>query len=99
MFFLNQKKTSKKNFFFKNKLRFFIYITIQAYMSLARHMRKGRLRRWIIASPLCRAVDCQQFCKESRKRQTKIMFERYYSIFCHRLLSCRYVSFQKQYFE
>ena len=28
MFFLEAKKQAKKTFFFKNKLRFFIYITI-----------------------------------------------------------------------
>ena len=49
---------------------------VQAYFSLPRLIRKGMVIRWIIASDLCRAVGCQQFPKESRKLQRRIMFER-----------------------
>ena len=49
----------------------------------------------IIGSHLCTAVGSQQFRKESRKRQTKIIFEQYYSFFNYCLLSYRYVMFQK----
>ena len=38
---------------------------LQAYISLPRYIRKGMLIRRIIASDLCTAVNCQQFCKES----------------------------------
>ena len=44
---------------------------LYAYISLPRHIRKGELISRIIASHLCTAVGCQQFCKESSKRQTK----------------------------
>ena len=49
-----------------------------AYMSLPRHIRKGVLIRRNIASDLCgtAAVSCQQFRKESKERQRRIMFER-----------------------
>ena len=40
------------------------------------------------------AVGSQQFRKESRKHQGRIMFERNYSFFYHCLLSCRYVMLQ-----
>ena len=43
----------------------------QAYNSLLRHIRKEVLTRRIIALLLFTAVGCQQFCKESRKCQTK----------------------------
>ena len=51
--------------------------------------------RRIIGSHLCKAVGGQQFCKQSRKLQTKIMFENYYSFFHYCLLSCRYAMLQK----
>ena len=47
---------------------------LQAYISLPRHICKGVLTRRIITLHLCTAVGCQKFCKESRKRQTRIMF-------------------------
>ena len=72
---------------------------LQAFTALPRHIRKGSLIRPIIASHLCTAVGCQQFRKESRKCQRKIMFEHNYSFFHHCLLSCSYVMFQKQCFE
>ena len=53
------------------------------------------LIRRIIGSHLCKAVGGQQFCKQSRKLQTRIMFENYYSFFHYCLLSCRYAMFQK----
>ena len=56
---------------------------LQAYFSLPRHIRKGMLMRWIITSDLCKAVGCQQFRKESRKLQRRIMFERNYSFYHH----------------
>ena len=59
-------------------------------------MRKGVLRRRIIVSHLCTTVGGQQFRKEWRKLQTKIMFKRYYSFFRYSLLSCRYVMFQNR---
>ena len=43
-----------------------------------------------IAPGLCdTAVGCQQFRKESRKRQRRIMFERNYSFFHHCVLFCQ----------
>ena len=63
---------------------------LQAYISLQRHIGQCMLKRRIIASDLCTAGGCQQFRKESRKRQRKIMFERNSSFFHHCLLSCRY---------
>ena len=56
---------------------------LQAYFSLPRHIRKGMLIRWIITSDVCIAVGCQQFRKESRKLQMRIMFERNYSFNHH----------------
>ena len=54
-------------------------------MSLTLHIRKGVLIRQNIAPDLCgTAVICQQFRKESRKRQRRV--ERDYS-FLHRFLS------------
>ena len=47
-------------------------------MSLSQHICKGVLIRRNIASGLCTAVGCQQFRKESRKCQRRIMFERNY---------------------
>ena len=43
------------------------------------HIRKGVFIKRIIASHLCKAVGGQQFRKEWRKLQTRIMFECYYS--------------------
>ena len=43
---------------------------------------------------LCTAVGGQQFRKESRKLQTRIIFKRYYFFFDYCLLSCRYVMLQ-----
>ena len=40
-------------------------------------------------------VSGQQFCKESIKLQTRIIFERCYSVFHYCLLACRYVMLQK----
>ena len=62
-------------------------------------VRKGVQIRRNIASHLCIAVGCQQFCKESRKRPRRIMFERNYSFFHHCLWSCLCVMFLKEYFE
>ena len=59
-------------------------------MFLPRHIRKRVLIRPNIATDLCAAVGCQQFRKESRKRQRRIMFVRKYSFFHHCLLSSRY---------
>ena len=80
-----------------NHLR--VPVTILQDISLPRHVCKNELIRRNIASDLCTAVGCQQFRKESRKRQKKIMFERNYFFFHHCLLFCRCVMFQKQYFE
>ena len=41
-----------------------------------RHTRKGVLISRIIASRLCTAAGCQQFRKESRKLQTRIVLKR-----------------------
>ena len=49
------------------------------------------LIRRTTASHLCTAVGCQQFCKELRKLQTRIISEHYYSFFQYCRLSCRYV--------
>ena len=56
---------------------------LQAYFSLQRHIRKGILIRWIITSDFCTAVGCQQFHKESRKLQRRIVFERNYFFYHH----------------
>ena len=47
-------------------------------MSLPRLIRRNVLIRRNIASDLCTAVGCEQFCKESRKLQRIIMSERNY---------------------
>ena len=53
-------------------------------MSLPLHIRKGVLIRPNIASRiLFTSVGCQQFCKESRKHQRRIMFERNYFFVHH----------------
>ena len=75
---------SKQLVFEKNSFRLLFYVIItnevpvtilQAYLSLSRHIRKGVLIRQNIAPDLYgTAVGCQQFRKESRKRQR--MFER-----------------------
>ena len=62
-----------------------------AYIPIPRHV----LIRWIIGSRLCTAVGGQQFCKQSGKLQTRIMFENYYSFVHYCLLSSRYVMLQK----
>ena len=50
---------------------------LHAYIYLSRHIRKGVLIRWNIASDVRdSAVGCQQFRKKLRKRQRRIMFER-----------------------
>ena len=59
-------------------------------------VRTGVLIRRIIASQLCRADGCQQFCEESRKLQTIILFESCYSFIHYFLLSSLYVMFQKR---
>ena len=46
-------------------------------------------------SHLCTAVGGQQFRKEWRKLQMRIMSELYYSFFHYCPLSCRYMMFQK----
>ena len=43
---------------------------------ILRHIRKGVLIRRIITSHLCTAVGGQQFRKESKKIQSRIIFER-----------------------
>ena len=59
-----------------------IYACLLGYIPIPLHIRKGVLiRRIIIGSHLCKAVVSQQFCKQSRKLQTRIMFENYYSFF------------------
>ena len=62
---------------------------LKAYIPIPQYIRKGELIRLIIASHLCAAVGGQQFRKEWRKIQTRIMFERYYSFFHYCLLSYR----------
>ena len=49
----------------------------------------------IIESHLCTAVGGQQFYKELKKLQTRIIFEGHYSFFHDCLLSCSYVMAQK----
>ena len=73
-----------------------VLVTIQqACISLSRHIRKGVLIRWNIASDLCdTAVGCQQFRKKSRKLQRRIMFGRNYFFFHHCVLSYHCVMFQ-----
>ena len=62
---------------------------LQAYFSLSRHIRRGVLIRQNTASDICdTGVGCQQFRKESIKRQKRVMFERNYSFFHHSMLSC-----------
>ena len=57
---------------------------LQAYISISRHIRKGVLISRNVSSDLYETeVGCQQFCKESRKHQRRIMFERIYSFFQH----------------
>ena len=51
--------------------------------------------RLIIGSHLCAAVGGQQLCKQSRKLQTRIMFENHYFFVHYCLLSCRYAMLQK----
>ena len=48
-----------------------------------------------IKTMLHAAVGCQQFRKRSRKRQTRIMFQRYYSFLHHWLLFLGYLMFPK----
>ena len=60
---------------------------LQTYMPLSRYIRKGVLIERNIGSDLCTTLGCQQFCKESRKRLRRIMFERNYSFFHHYLYS------------
>ena len=50
----------------------------------------------IIESHFFTAVGSQQCRKESRKRQTRIIFERYYLFSYYCLLPFRYVMFQKR---
>ena len=45
-------------------------------IGILRHIRKSVLIRRIIALHLCTAVGGQQFRKESKKLQTRIIFER-----------------------
>ena len=59
-------------------------------------VRKGVLIRRIIASHFCTAVGGQQFLSQSRKRQTRFIFERYYFFFHYCLLRCHYVMFHKR---
>ena len=64
-------------------------------LPIPRHIHKGVLIRRIIASHLCTAVGGQQFCKQLRKLQTRIILERYFSLFHYYLLSSPYVMLQK----
>ena len=65
-------------------------------IGILRHIRKSVLIRRINALRLCTAVGGQQFRKESKKFQTRIIFERYLLFLFHCcLLSCRYVMLQK----
>ena len=68
---------------------------VQSYIPILRHIRKVVLIRRIIGSHLCKTVGGQQFCKQSRKLQTRMMFENYYSFFHHCRSSSRYVMLQK----
>ena len=72
---------------------------LQACMSLLRHIRKWVLLRQNIASHLFSAVGCQQFRKDLRKHQRRIVFESNYFFVHHCLLSYCCIMFQKQYFE
>ena len=54
------------------------------------------LIRRIIASHLCTAASCQQFRKKIEKTSNENYILTYYSFFHYRLLSCRYVMFQKR---
>ena len=66
---------------------------LQAYIPIPRQIRKCMLIRRIVALLLYTAVIVggQQFRKQWRKLQTRIVFERYYSFFHYCPLSCRYV--------
>ena len=68
---------------------------LKAYIPIPRHILKGVLIRRIIGSHLCTPVGGQQFYKESRKLQARIIFEHYYYFFHYCLLSCRNVMLQK----
>ena len=57
--------------------------------------RRGVKIRRIITSLSCTAVVGQQFRQESKKLQTRIIFERYYFFIHYCPLSCRYVMLQK----
>ena len=59
--------------------------TLQAYMSLPRHIRRGVLIRRNIAQIYVQQLVASN-CKESRKCQRRIMFERNYSSFFHHCL-------------
>ena len=62
------------------------------------HLRStGNDLRLTIASHLSTAVCGEQFRKEWRKLQTRIMLERYYSFFHYCPLSYRFVMFQKRF--
>ena len=71
-----------------------------AYTSLPRHIREDMLQDGLYCViDLCTEVGCQQFRKEPRKRQRRIVLELNYSFYYHCLLSCLYAMFQKQYFQ
>ena len=63
-------------------------------------MRRGnKVKDGLLHQNYVTAVGCLQFRKRSIKRQTKITFERQYSLLHHWLLSLGYVMFQKSIFE
>ena len=73
---------------------------LQAYMSLLRHIRKDVLIGRNIASHLCTGSWLPAISQRIEKKyQTRIMFERNYLFFPHRLLCYRCVIFSKQYFD
>ena len=86
---------------------------LQAYISISRHIRK-RFATQMCARPMVwETLNEYRISKNEnlgssvhrankkrlRKRQTRIMFERYYSFLHHCLLSWGYVMLQKKYFE
>ena len=77
-------------------------IDLHPYSVTHPHIHRGVLIRRIMGSHLYTAVGGQQFCKKSRKLilifndiKTRIIFERYCSLFYYYLLSSRYVMLQK----
>ena len=57
---------------------------LQAYFSLPRHIRKGRLIDRLLHQFSVKRLVASNFAKESRKLKRKIMFEHNYSFYHHR---------------